>query len=131
MLAADNVLAKGNLSNKDQEAIKVLVSELTCCDYCLAAQLMIGKSVGHKAETLKALRAGQSTGDAKLDALAHFVRQLQQNAGTLAQAEVDAIRAAGYSDTQLVDICLGIAVITFTNLFNRINDTVLDFPAAD
>jgi alkylhydroperoxidase family enzyme len=43
--------------------------------------------------------------------------------------EFSAIKAAGYTDQQFVDIRLAIAVTTFTNVFNRINDTAIDFPA--
>ena len=52
-----------------------------------------------------------------------------QNSGTVSDAEFSAIRDAGYSDQQLVEISLAIAVTTFTNVFNRINDTAIDFPA--
>jgi alkylhydroperoxidase family enzyme len=40
------------------------------------------------------------------------------------------VRAAGYSEQQVVEVILAITSITFTNLVNRVNDTTLDFPAA-
>jgi alkylhydroperoxidase family enzyme len=43
--------------------------------------------------------------------------------------EFSASKAAGYTDQQLVDISLAIAVTVFTNVFNRIHDTAIDFPA--
>ena len=39
------------------------------------------------------------------------------------------LRAAGYTDTQLAEISLAIAMTIFTNTFNRINDTAVDFPS--
>jgi alkylhydroperoxidase family enzyme len=84
---------------------------------------------GLKADVLQQIRAGQPTGDAKRDALVHFVRNLQQTTGTVSAAESAAIKAAGYTDEQLVDISLAIAVTAFTNVFNRISDPVIDFPA--
>jgi len=42
---------------------------------------------------------------------------------------LDSAEAAGYSDAQLVDISLAFATTVFTNVFNRINDTEIDFPA--
>lgn len=66
--------------------------------------------------------------DAKRDALARFVRTLQQTSGTIGDDEVAAIRAAGYTDTQLADIALAVALTVFTNTLNRINDTDVDFP---
>jgi len=40
-------------------------------------------------------------------------------------------KEADVTDTQIVDAAMAIASIAFTNLFNRINNTTLDFPAAD
>lgn len=42
-----------------------------------------------------------------------------------------AIRAQGYTDTQLAEISLAIALTIFTNTFNRINDTDVDMPSLD
>jgi alkylhydroperoxidase family enzyme len=50
--------------------------------------------------------------------------------GTVAQPVVDAVKAAGYTDAQVVDTVFAISSITFTNLLNRINDTIVDFPKA-
>ncbi|SMG13660.1 carboxymuconolactone decarboxylase family protein [Paraburkholderia susongensis] len=130
VLNADGTLARASLDRKDLETIKVLVSELTGCDYCLAAHYMLGKMAGLSPAVLGAIRSGQSTGDAKRDALVSFVRVIVETRGTLAQSTVDAVRAAGYTDTQLADISLAVALMTFTNTFNRINDTEVDFPAA-
>ncbi|GGF27011.1 alkyl hydroperoxide reductase AhpD [Aliidongia dinghuensis] len=129
VLAADGVLASGSLSRQDQETVKLIVSEVTGCDYCVAAHTMLGKLTGLKPEVLKQLRAGGPTGDAKRDALARFVRTLTRTSGTISDAEFQAIKAAGYTDAQLVDISLAIALTIFTNVFNRINDTDVDFPA--
>lgn len=129
VLQAEGVLAAGTLGKKDLETIKLTVSEVAGCDYCVAAHSMLGKLAGLKPETLKQIRTGQQTGDAKRDALARFVRTLAQTRGTISEDAFSAIRAAGYSDAQLVEISLAIAVTTFTNVFNRINDTAIDFPA--
>lgn len=128
VLNAEGALAAGSLSKQDLETIKLLVSELTGCDYCVAAHALLGKLTGLSLETLKQIRAGQPTGEAKRDALVRFVRNLHQSHGTITQAEFDAIRAAGYTDTQLAEISLAIALTIFTNTFNRINDTDVDFP---
>jgi alkylhydroperoxidase family enzyme len=92
---------------------------------------MIGKMVGLTPEALKWIRAGEATGDAKFDALARFVSKLVRTSGTISDDEFAAIKAAGYTDSQLAEIALAIAVIVFTNVFNRINDTDVDFPAAE
>lgn len=129
VLQADGVLATSSLSKQEQEAIKLTVSEVAGCDYCVAAHSMLGKLAGLQPDALRQIRAGQPTNDAKRDALVHFVRTLVRTRGTLSDAEFVAIKSAGYTDAQLVEISLAIAVTVFTNVFNRINDTAIDFPA--
>jgi uncharacterized peroxidase-related enzyme len=129
VLHADGVLGAGTLSKQDLETIKLVVSEAAGCDYCVAAHTMLGKMTGLKADALGAMRAGQATGDDKRDALVRFVNRLQRTSGTIAIEHFAAIKEAGYTDRQLVEISLAIAVTAFTNVFNRINDTAVDFPA--
>jgi uncharacterized peroxidase-related enzyme len=130
VLAADAVLAASTLAKRDQETIKLVVSSVAGCDYCVAAHTLLGKLAGLKPEVLKQIRDGEPTGDAKRDALIDFVRNLAETSGTVSDDDFAAIKAAGYSDAQLVDISLAFATIVFTNVFNRINDTDIDFPAA-
>lgn len=127
-LDAEGALASSSLSKQDLETIKLLVSEQTGCDYCVAAHVMLGKMTGLSREALGQIRAGKPTGDTKRDALIHFVLNLQNTRGTIDASELAAIRAAGYTDTQLAEISLAIAMTIFTNTFNRINDTDVDFP---
>ena len=51
--------------------------------------------------------------------------------GTLPEADVAALRNAGFSDQQVIEIISAISAILFTNMVNRVNDTVVDFPKAD
>jgi uncharacterized peroxidase-related enzyme len=129
VLAADAVLASGSLDKRDRETIKLIVSGVAGCDYCVAAHSLLGKLAGLKPDELKNIRDGNATGDSKRDALARFVRKLAATSGTVSDDEFAAIKAAGYSDAQLVEISLAFAIIVFTNVFNRINDTEIDFPA--
>ena len=130
ILSVDAVLASGSLSRQELEVIKLVDSQAAGCDYCVNAHSFLGKLAGLQPEVLANLRAGAPTGDARRDALAHFVRLLTRSTGTIPTGEYEAIRAAGYTEAQLVDISLALAVIAFTNIFNRINDTDIDFPTA-
>jgi uncharacterized peroxidase-related enzyme len=129
ILAADQVLAASSLSKRDQETIKLVISGVAGCDYCVAAHSLLGKLAGLKPEELKKIRDGKPTGDAKRDGLIHFVRKLAATSGTVSDEDFAAIKAAGYGDAQLVEISLAFATTVFTNIFNRINDTDIDFPA--
>src|SRR5262245_32205494 len=43
ILAADAVLASSSLSKRDQETIKLVISGVAGCDYCVAAHSLLGK----------------------------------------------------------------------------------------
>lgn len=131
VLHLEATLARSTLDAREREVIKLAVSEVALCDYCLAAHTQMAKKIGVDGAAIVALRHGQPSGDARLDALAHFVRELSQSRGTVPEATVAAIRTAGFSDAQIVDTLLTMSSINFTNLLNRVNDTELDFPAAD
>src|ERR1700745_1467171 len=94
VLAADAVLASGSLSKRDQETIKLIVSGVAGCDYCVAAHSLLGKLAGVKRDEIKSMRDGEPTGDAKRDALARFVRKLARSSGTVSN-DFAAIKAAG------------------------------------
>lgn len=131
LLNIDGALKKGTLGAKEGEVVKLVVSQVAACDYCLAAHTLIGKKTGLSKEDILAIRRGTPSSDVRLDALAGFVRELISTSGTMTADAVETIKTVGFTDTQIVEIVLAITSITFTNLFNRINDTVLDFPPAD
>lgn len=131
LLNIDGALKKGTLSAKEGEVVKLVVSQTADCDYCLAAHTLIGKKTGLSKEDILAIRRGTPSSDSRLDTLAAFTRELISTNGTMSASAVEKIKAADFTDTQIVEIVLSITSITFTNLFNRINDTVLDFPPAD
>ena len=129
MLSVDAVVSSGTLSKADIETIKLAVSEIAGCDYCIAAHTLMGKFAGLSPEGMKQIRAGDPTGDTKRDALVRFVRTLVDTRGTVPAEELGAVREAGYTERQVIEVCLAVTSITFTNLVNRVNDTTLDFPA--
>lgn len=131
VLNLETSLKKSSLSPVDIEVIKLVVSQTTGCDYCLAAHTLIGKKLGLSRDAILALRQAQPSGDARNDALAKFTLHLLTTSGTVPADVVAAVKAAGVTDAQITDTAMAIASITLTNLFNRINDTTLDFPAAD
>ena len=127
-LDAEAVLAAGSLGKQDVETVKLVVSSATKCDYCVAAHSLLGKLAGLPPDVIRKIRAGQPTGDAKRDTLVNLVRALATTSGTISDEQFAAIKAAGYTDQRLVEISLAFALIVFTNVFNRINDTDVDFP---
>jgi uncharacterized peroxidase-related enzyme len=131
VLGLDALIRKTSLTMKDVETIRIAVSQDANCHYCLAAHTVFAQRAGISAEAIYAFRHGKPSGDARIDAVAAFSYALVSKRGLVAPEVLAEIRAAGFSDRQITDVLLVIAGITFTNLFNRVNDTVLDFPDPD
>jgi len=123
------MLAKSSLSRKQLEAINLAVSEASGCDYCLAAHSLMGKMAGFTPEQMRQLRQGDYPDDAQLDTLVKFVQTLVTTHGTLPEEAVNDFREAGFDDVQVVETISAVSAILFTNMINRVNDTVVDFPA--
>jgi uncharacterized peroxidase-related enzyme len=122
-------LREGGLSGAETEAVKLVVAQTYGCLYCLAAHTMVGRKAGLSLEDTLAIRRG-TIGEPKLAALVRFVGTAIEPAGRITDEALQAIRAAGFSDAQITEVLMVLAQTVFTTLFNRVNQTEVDFPAA-
>jgi AhpD family alkylhydroperoxidase len=128
-LGMSGPLHKGLLSVKEIEAIQLAVGEANGCNYCAAAHTAIAKGAGmSEAETIDARRG--KAGDPKLDALIKFSLAIHEKRGFVSDQDVSGVRAAGYGDGHLAEIVAAYALAIYTNYFNHVNQTALDFPPA-
>lgn len=128
-LAFNTALAKGVLKPQMREKIILAVSQANGCDYCVAAHCALGAKAGLSPEEIAAARKGTCACDQTAVALAFAVKVVEQR-GKVQDEEVAALREAGWSDAEICEIVANIALSLFTNYFNHIAGTVIDFPAA-
>jgi len=122
-------LAKGALPAATRERIALAVAEVNGCNYCLAAHAYLGKNLAKLDDAeIAANRAGTS-GDATADAAVRFAVQVARARGHVADAALQAVRAAGWTDAQVIEIVQHVALNTWTNYINEVAGTVVDFPA--
>ena len=121
--------AKTSLSNKEKEAVNLVVSEINGCRYCLSAHTVIGGLNGLSADEIQRLRAGHSA-DAKLDALVKLAAAVTENKGRVAPEILDAFFAAGYDKGNLVDVVLQVSDKVATNYLHNLTEVPIDFPEA-
>ena len=129
LLQIGETLRQGSLSGAETEAVKLVVAQTYGCNYCLAAHTMVGQKAGLTLEQTIAIRRG-TIDQPKLAALAQFVNKALQPAGRITDEDLKAIRAAGFGDGQIAEILMVLAQTVFTTLFNRVHQTVVDFPPA-
>jgi uncharacterized peroxidase-related enzyme len=127
-LGLNGALGKGQLDAPTRERIAMAVAEINGCDYCLSAHTYLGKNVAKLDDAeLAANREGGSK-DATAEAAVRFATKVVRERGHVTDADVQAVKAAGYSDGQVIEIVLHVALNTLTNYVNEVAKTAIDFP---
>ena len=127
-LGLNGALAKGALDPQTRERIALAVAQLNGCDYCLSAHTYLGKNLEKLDDAeIAANRNGAST-DPKANAAVRFAVALVHNRGQVSAADVSAVKEAGFSEAELVEIVAHVALNTLTNYLNEAFDTPIDFP---
>nr|WP_315846309.1 carboxymuconolactone decarboxylase family protein [uncultured Achromobacter sp.] len=127
MWGAFGALGGGVIPAKLGEQIAVAVADRNACEYCLAAHTALGRKAGASAEEMSAAQGGQAT-DPKTAAALRFALQLVEARGQVSQADVQAVRAAGFNDEAIVEILAHVALNLFTNYVNVAFAVPVDFP---
>jgi len=124
-------LGKGALPAATRERIALVVAEVNGCSYCLSAHTYLGKHVAKLDDAeMTANRSGASN-DPVADAAVHFAAKLTQERGRVSEADLAAVRLAGYTDAQLIEIVQHVALNTWTNYLNVAFATDIDFPVVE
>lgn len=128
-LGFSQTLASGVLSAKLREQIALTVGQANECGYCIAAHCAIGQKAGLSVTEVAQARHGTAA-DEKTKAALAFARKLVDDRGRVTDADLEQVRHAGYGDGEINEIVANVALNIFTNYFNRVADTEIDFPAA-
>ncbi|HKH28394.1 MAG TPA: carboxymuconolactone decarboxylase family protein [Sphingomicrobium sp.] len=116
------------LDVKTRERIAIAVAAINGCDYCMSAHTYLGSNLAKLDEAeLAANRRGRSN-DAKADVAVAFARKVAEMRGKVSDVDVSAVKLAGYTDAQVVEIVLVVAENFLTNLINNVGETDIDFP---
>ena len=127
-LGLNGALAKGQLEAPTRERIALAVAEINGCNYCLSAHAYLGKNLAKLSDAeIEANRNGGST-DPKADAAVRFAVKLVNTRGHVSDGDLQAVKQAGYSDAQVIEIVVHVALNTLTNYVNEVAKTEIDFP---
>ena len=98
------------------------------CNYCLSAHTHLGKNFARLDDAEMSANRNGASQDPKADAAVHFAVKLVHERGHVSEVDVNAVKAAGYDDAQLIEIVLHAALNTWTNFINVVGATDIDFP---
>ena len=127
VLEGSATLGETSLSAALREQIALAVGAGNRCGYCVAAHTAIGQMSGLSEEQTRAAMAG-SADDAQAQAAIDFAKAIADRKGFVTDAELSAVKAAGFSEQQVVEILAVTVFNIFTNYFNHVADTEIDFP---
>jgi uncharacterized peroxidase-related enzyme len=117
-----------SLDIKTRERIALVVAQVNGCDYCLSAHTYLGLNLaGLSAEEVALNRRGGAS-DPKAAAIVRFAKHVTEDRGEVSDPEFAAVRAAGVSDAEIVEIVSVVAENFLTNLLNKVAKTPIDFP---
>lgn len=119
-------LAGGSLSARRREAIALAVAQANRCAYCLAAHTALGGLAGLGEDEQAAARDGTARDPAD-DALLRLARRIVETRGRPDPADLDAVRAQGFGDAEVLEVIANVALNIYTNYVNHIADPVIDF----
>jgi uncharacterized peroxidase-related enzyme len=117
------------LDVKTRDSIGLAVSEVNGCNYCLTVHSYTAEHMAKlPADEILLARTGHAT-DPKRDAAVQFARQVIQKRGNVSDDDLKAVRDAGYTDANVMEIVTLVAMYSLTNFINNVFDPEKDFPA--
>jgi uncharacterized peroxidase-related enzyme len=130
-LGMSGALGRGALPAATRERIALAIAEVNGCDYCLSAHAYLGKNLARLDDAeIDRNRSGGSN-DPKADAAVRFAVAVARTRGHVAESDLAAVRLAGYTDAQAIEIVQHVALNTWTNYVNEVFKTDIDFPVVE
>ena len=126
-MQGSGALGNTSISAALRESIALTVAGANNCDYCASAHTKIGEGAGLSAEELK-LNLSAKSSDPKNQAALDFAVLLVQDRGNVNDNDVQALKDAGFTEAEVLEITAVVAFNIFTNYFNHVADTDVDFP---
>lgn len=118
--------SKTRFSPAEQQLIALAISVENECSYCAAAHSLMGKGAGLPDSELTATRSAQPLANPKHEALRRFATVVTATRGNPSTSEVEAFLAAGYDQTAILEVILGVATKTLMNYTDHVADVTLD-----
>src|SRR5258707_10095723 len=120
----------GTVGQKLSAALMLAAGSAVGNDYVVAITSRLARLVGWTDEQIVALRAGTTTGDDPVDAIAGLVREATANSGKVSDATWSRAVNAGWNDEQLTEAFAYLGLTVFTAYFLNYAQTDLDIAVA-
>lgn len=127
LLALNTSLGK-SLDVATRERIALAVAQVNGCDYCLSAHTYLGLNVAKLTEDEIARNRRGASNDPRAEAAVAFAAKVARERGRVSDTDISAVKLAGYTEAQIIEIVGLVAVNVYTNYVNNVAETEIDFP---
>ncbi|UVT18240.1 MAG: carboxymuconolactone decarboxylase family protein (plasmid) [Nitrospira sp.] len=114
---------KTSFTEAERQVILITSSVVNGCNYCKTVHAALGRKAGIDDTTLKALVALAPLSDARLNALRDFTKAMVEQRGRIHEQRVRQFLDAGYTNAQVFEVVMGVALKTLTNYSNHLTGT--------
>ena len=118
------MVSRTELSNTVKESIAILVSKLNSCEMCVGEHQRIARMLGMTEKQIDDVLAGIEHMDIPADerALMEFcLKSAGKDNYRMTQKDIDGLREAGYSDSQILEAT---AIVAYFNYINTISNSL-------
>lgn len=129
-LSFSGALSQGGLTAGEREQIALLAAAENSCGYCAAAHTVLGGRAGVSDADLAGGLEGVAS-EPRAQAALDLARAVLRSRGFVTDDELQAAREAGLDDGLIGEVVGNVALNAFTNWFNSVGQTALDFPAVE
>jgi len=126
-VACAGALAQGQLTPRQRELLALAIAEVNGAKYCLSAHYAAARKLGLDENEIRAARRATSA-DPQTHAMLRFAQAVALQRGELGDVDFQCLRQAGVTDALITEIVCNIALSIFTNYFNSVARTEIDFP---
>jgi uncharacterized peroxidase-related enzyme len=125
-LALGSAWEEASLTTKERQLVLLTASVENKCSYGVATHATVLKSLRADAETIKAVRAKLPLCDEKQNALVAVTRELVTERGFVTKNTKERFISAGYNEVTLMEVLVGIALMTMTNYWDHLSPVSID-----
>jgi uncharacterized peroxidase-related enzyme len=126
-VACAGALARGQLTPRQRELLALTVAEINGAKYCLSAHYALARGLGLDDAEIRSARRAASA-DPPTRAMLRFAQAVAIQRGEISDADFQSLRQAGFTDALIAEIVSNVALNIFTNYFNSVARTDVDFP---
>jgi uncharacterized peroxidase-related enzyme len=126
-LTVSGINARTSLSVAERETVQITAAATHGCGFCVAGHTAAAyKQAGLDKETVEALRNLAHVPNERLEALARFTKAVIATRGAVSDGELEAFKAAGFSDQAALEVVLGVSLATLCNFANNLGGAPLN-----